>query len=79
MLSVVNAMNKRFGFETELYTTLSCLPLAARQKLDSLGITDLDHLRTLEVRRGKEAVRASVDEKLSRHIRTGRCRSATDT
>jgi hypothetical protein len=31
-------MNRRFGFETELYTTLSCLPLAARYKLDILGI-----------------------------------------
>lgn len=31
-------MNKQFGFERELYTTLSCLPLAARYKLDTIGI-----------------------------------------
>ena len=31
-------MNRRFGFETELYTTLTCLPLAARHKLDIIGI-----------------------------------------
>ena len=31
-------MNKRFGFETELYETLSCLPLAARHRLDTIGI-----------------------------------------
>ncbi len=31
-------MNRRFGFETELYTRLTCLPLAARHKLDMIGI-----------------------------------------
>ena len=31
-------MNRQFAFERELYTTLSCLPLAARYKLDAIGI-----------------------------------------
>lgn len=31
-------MNRRFGFEADLYTTLTCLPLAARYKLDTIGI-----------------------------------------
>jgi hypothetical protein len=31
-------MNRRFAFETELYATLTCLPLAARKKLDMIGI-----------------------------------------
>jgi len=31
-------MNRQFGFERELYSTLSCLPLAVRYKLDSIGI-----------------------------------------
>jgi hypothetical protein len=31
-------MIRKFGFEREIYETLSCLPMAARRKLDALGI-----------------------------------------
>jgi len=31
-------MNRKFQFEAEIYQTLSCLPMAARRKLDAAGI-----------------------------------------
>jgi hypothetical protein len=31
-------MNRKFQFEAEIYQTLSCLPMAARRKLDAVGI-----------------------------------------
>ncbi|MHB8383896.1 MAG: nitrate reductase associated protein [Candidatus Binataceae bacterium] len=31
-------MNHRFQFEADIYQTLSCLPMAARRKLDAAGI-----------------------------------------
>jgi hypothetical protein len=31
-------MIRKFGFEDEIYKSLSCLPMAARRKLDTLGI-----------------------------------------
>ena len=32
------AMMRKFKFEAEIYDSLNCLPLAARRKLDALGI-----------------------------------------
>ena len=31
-------MIRKFQFEAEIYDSLSCLPMAARRKLDELGI-----------------------------------------
>jgi hypothetical protein len=31
-------MMRRFGFEEEIYQSFSCLPMAARRKLDRLGV-----------------------------------------
>jgi hypothetical protein len=31
-------MMRKFKFEAEIYDSLNCLPLAARRKLDALGI-----------------------------------------
>lgn len=31
-------MMRQFGFEAEIYESLSCLPMAARRKLDRLGL-----------------------------------------
>lgn len=31
-------MNRKFQFEAEIYQTLSCLPMAARRKLDAVGV-----------------------------------------
>jgi hypothetical protein len=31
-------MNRKFQFEAEIYQTLSCLPMAARRKLDAAGV-----------------------------------------
>src|SRR5688500_11279913 len=32
------AMMRKFTFEAEIYDSLNCLPMAARRKLDALGI-----------------------------------------
>ena len=31
-------MIRRFKFEDEIYESLNCLPMAARRKLDALGV-----------------------------------------
>ncbi len=31
-------MIRKFKFEDEIYESLNCLPMAARRKLDSLGV-----------------------------------------
>ena len=38
MMVGLSRMMRKFKFETDIYESLSCLPLAARRKLDALGI-----------------------------------------
>jgi hypothetical protein len=45
-------MMRRFQFEGEIYESLSCLPMAARRKLDLLGLK-ISHAQWLQLGRGE--------------------------